>query len=92
MCKKSGWPNLVLAGAAAKDTAQQWNKDVISGAYFRLLQLHRLALWQITTVRALPVSESNRPFPCPSPDNKNYLASGIEPDSMPCSSMLLPVV
>ncbi|MGM7841521.1 hypothetical protein [Yersinia enterocolitica] len=48
MCKKSGWPNLVLAGAAAKDTAQQWNKDVISGAYFRLLQLHRLALWQTT--------------------------------------------
>ncbi|CNH51624.1 hypothetical protein ACROQ8_003869 [Yersinia enterocolitica] len=50
MCEKGGWPNLVLAGAAAKDTAQQWNKDVISGAYFRLLQLHRLALWQITTV------------------------------------------
>ncbi|HEN3481236.1 TPA: hypothetical protein U5D84_002940 [Yersinia enterocolitica] len=28
MCKKCGWPNLVLAGAAAKDTAQQWIKSV----------------------------------------------------------------
>ncbi|EKN3982425.1 hypothetical protein RSJ44_004433 [Yersinia enterocolitica] len=58
MCEKSGWPNLVLAGAAAKDTAQQWNKDVISGAYFRLLQLHRLALWQITMERALNVQQA----------------------------------
>ncbi|CFQ55911.1 Uncharacterised protein [Yersinia frederiksenii] len=27
MCKKSGWPNLVLAGAAAKDTAMEQGCD-----------------------------------------------------------------
>ncbi|AHK21977.1 hypothetical protein BF17_14280 [Yersinia similis] len=48
LCKKWRLANLVLAGAAAKDTAQQWNKVVISGAYFRLLQLRRPALWQTT--------------------------------------------
>ncbi|EKN4691740.1 hypothetical protein AAIP46_003448 [Yersinia ruckeri] len=26
--KKSGWPYLVLTGAAAKDTAQQWNSNL----------------------------------------------------------------
>ncbi|HHH1510510.1 TPA: hypothetical protein ACPY8A_000198 [Yersinia enterocolitica] len=27
MCKKSGWPNLVLAGVAAKDTAMEQGCD-----------------------------------------------------------------